>query len=318
MGMLINGEWSDDDGDSRGTGGKFDHLPTSFRYSITNDINTRFRPDFGRYYLYVTKTCPWAHRTLIFRHLKGLKKSISVIYANDGEQGYRLDSKGRHVIPGTDYNAIYLHELYTITNPTYTGRVTVPTLWDSKEKAIVNNESSDIIRMFNSEFSEFTNNDYDYYPKQQRDKIDKFNELVYDSINNGVYKAGFSSNQKAYEDAYDKLFAALDTLEVVLSNSRFLCGEKITEADWRLFPTLFRFDTIYHYAFKCNKKHLYEYENLWPYTRDLFQQPGISEWCFLDHAKTGYWSGKKINPLGTIPKGPELDFYQKHERDLLT
>ena len=315
MGMLVDGKWTDDDGLSRGSGGKFDHLPTFFRSSIEAEGISRFNAEPDRYHLYVTKTCPWAHRAILFRHLKGLTGVVGLQVGRHGEQGYRFDATGPHKVPGTDAQITYLHELYSLAEPSYTGRVTVPSLWDSKEKTIVNNESSEIIRMLNGEFNAFASNKYDYYPEALRQEIDTINDLVYDSVNNGVYKAGFSSNQTAYNEAYDALFEAFEIIEERLSKQRYLCGSVITEADWRLFPTLYRFDSIYHYAFKCNKKHLYQYPNMWSYARALYQEPGVAEWCFLKEAKTGYWSNPKINPLGTIPEGPDLDFDQAHDRD---
>ena len=315
MGMLVDGKWTDDDGASRGSGGKFDHLPTAFRKFITVDGTSGSIAEPNRYHLYVTKTCPWAHRAILFRHLKGLTDVIGLQFGAHGHQGYRFDLDGPHTVPGTENRITFLHELYSLSEPNYTGRVTVPTLWDAKEKTIVNNESSEIIRMLNCAFDEYASNDYDYYPEELRGEIDFINDLVYNSINNGVYKAGFSSDQAAYEAAYDDLFEAFDVVEERLSKQRYLCGRQITEADWRLFPTLYRFDAIYHYAFKCNKKHLYEYHNLWNYARALYQEPGVADWCFLEEAKNGYWSGPKINPLGTIPKGPDLDFGVPHDRN---
>ncbi len=317
MGMLVNGSWTDEDGASRGSDGKFDHLPTAFRDFITADGTSGFNAEPNRYFLYVTKTCPWAHRAILFRHLKGLTSVVGLHFGRHGDQGYRFDDDGAHMVPGTKTQITFLHELYAIAEPSYTGRVTVPTLWDAKEKTIVNNESSEIIRMFNSAFSTFASNDYDYYPMALRDAIDSMNDLVYQAINNGVYKAGFSSNQAAYEEAYDALFKAFDTVEEILSKQHYLCGNVITEADWRLFPTLFRFDAIYHYAFKCNKKRLYQYTNIWNYVRALYQEPGVASWCYLEEAKKGYWSNPKINPLGTIPMGPDLNFDEPHDRSRL-
>ena len=317
MGMLVDGKWTDDDGKSRGTGGKFDHLPTSFREFITADGSSGFPAEAGRYTLFVTRTCPWAHRTILFRHLKGLNDVIDVVFGGSGDQGYQIAEKVPFTVPGTDYQATYLHEIYSLANPNYTGRVTVPTLWDAKKKTVLNNESSEIIRMINSEFGAFTDDRYDYYPEDLRAVIDPINDLVYDNVNNGVYQAGFSRSQEAYEEAYDNLFDAFDKLEDILAERRYLAGDRITEADWRLFPTLFRFDTVYHYAFKCNKKHLYQYPNMWNYTRDLYQKPGIADWCFLDAAKQGYWSGPKVNATGTIPKGPDIDFSEPHDRERL-
>ena len=314
MGMLVEGKWTDDDGASRGTGGKFDHLPTHFRNFITADGSSGFKAEPGRYTIYATKTCPWAHRAILFRHLKGLNDVIGLHFGGNGDQGYKMNVDGAHTVPGTETEITYLHNVYTLADPNYTGRCTVPTLWDAKEKTVVNNESAEIIRMFNSEFNEFARNHYDYYPKALRGEIDEINDLIYNAINNGVYKAGFSSSQEAYEEAYDALFEAFEIVEKRLSNQRYLCGDTITEADWRLFPTLYRFDSVYHYAFKCNKKHLYQYPNMWNFVRELYQEPGIADWCFLEDAKQGYWSGPKINPLGTIPKGPDLDFNEAHDR----
>lgn len=314
MGMLVNGQWTDDDGKSRGEGGKFDHLPTAFRNFITADGSSGFKAEPDRYYIYATKTCPWAHRAILYRHLKGLTGVIGLFLGGRGDQGYTFDNEGPHTVPGTDHQIKYLHEVYALANSAYTGRVTVPTLWDAKERTVVNNESAEIIRMFNSEFNAFTDDRTDYFPEDLRDSIEEVNELIYHNVNNGVYKAGFSSSQEAYEEAFDALFMAFDRLEERLAAQRFLCGDTITEADWRLFPTLYRFDTIYHYAFKCNKKHLYQYPNLWNYVRELYQEPGIADWCFLEDAKHGYWSGPTINPLGTIPKGPTIDFTEPHDR----
>jgi len=315
MGMLIDGRWTDDDGKSRGSGGKFDHLPTSFRDFISKDVSAGLKAETGRYYIYGSKTCPWAHRAIIFRHLKGLTDHIGLFLVVSGDQGYEVDPEGGHVVPGTDISIKYLHEIYTLANKNYSGRVTVPTLWDAKESTIVNNESSEIIQMFNSEFNNIGNVTYDYFPEDLIAEINEINDMVYHNVNNGVYKAGFSTSQKAYEEAYDNLFNTFDKMEEILSRQRYLAGDQITAADWRAFPTLFRFDTVYHYAFKCNKKHLYEYPNLWNYTRELYQEPGISELCWLEAAKLNYWTGTRVNATGTIPKGPEgIDFSSPHDR----
>lgn len=315
MGMLQNGQWTDDDGKSRGSGGKFDHLPTSFRNTITADGSSGFAAEPGRYTIYGSKTCPWAHRAIIFRHLKGLVDHIGLFMVVGGDKGYAVDPEGQHVVPGTDKKIKYLHEVYQLADQNYTGRVTVPTLWDAKKCTIVNNESSEIIMMLNSEFNALGNDTYDYFPAELMDEIEAINDLVYNNVNNGVYKAGFSTDQNAYEDAYDNLFMAFDKMEEILSKQRYLAGDKITGADWRTFPTLYRFDTIYHYAFKCNKKHLYQYPNLWNYTRELYQEPGIADWCWVEAAKLSYWTGPRINATGTIPKGPEgIDFNAPHDR----
>ena len=227
MGMLVQGQWTDDDGKSRGEGGKFDHLPTSFRRQISKDGASGFEPESGRYYIYGSRTCPWAHRAIIFRHLKGLTDHIGLILIVSGDQGYVVDPEGEHLVPGTATTIKYLHEVYTLADKSYTGRVTVPTLWDSKKCTIVNNESSEIIEMFNSEFNKIGNVAYDYFPADLKDEIDTINDMVYHNVNNGVYKAGFSTSQKAYEEAYDSLFNALDKMETILSKQRFLAGNKI-------------------------------------------------------------------------------------------
>jgi putative glutathione S-transferase len=315
MGMLLDGDWTSDDGLSRGSDGKFDHLPTSFRNTITKDGSSGFKADSGRFFIYGSKTCPWAHRAIIFRHLKGLVNHIGLFMVVNGDRGYAVDPDGKHTVPGTDENITYLHEVYQLADQNYTGRVTVPILWDSKECSIVNNESSEIIMMLNSEFNAFGNVSYDYFPDDLVEQISEVNELVYHKVNNGVYKAGFSTNQDAYEEAYDDLFMAFDKMEEILSTQRYLAGDVITVADWRAFPTLFRFDTVYHYAFKCNKKHLYQYPNLWNYTRELYQVPGIADWCWLEAAKLNYWTGPRVNATGTIPKGPEgINFNEPHDR----
>lgn len=313
--MLVQGRWTDDDGKSRGSGGKFDHLPTSFRHAITADGSSGFSAKKNRYYIYGSKTCPWAHRAIIFRHLKGLVDHIGLFMVVGGDEGYAVDPMGQHIVPGTDTKITYLHEVYRLADSKYTGRVTVPTLWDAEKCTIVNNESSEIILMLNSEFDEIGNGAYDYFPSDLVNEIEDINNLVYHSVNNGVYKAGFSKAQEAYAEAYDSLFAAFDKMEGILNKQRYLAGNRITGADWRAFPTLYRFDTVYHYAFKCNKKHLYQYPNLWNYTRELYQEHGIAEWCWLEAAKLNYWTGPRVNATGTIPKGPEgIDFNEPHDR----
>lgn len=226
-----------------------------------------------------------------------------------------MEDGQEHVVPGTEKKIRFLHEVYTLANAKYTGRVTVPVLWDKVRGTIVNNESSEIIRMLNSEFGVWSKNSPDYYPTALRSEIDTINDFIYHNINDGVYKAGFSSNQKTYEESYVNLFSAYDELEIRLEHQRYLCGEQITEADWRLFPTLLRFDTIYYPLFKCNKKHVYEYPNLWNYCLDLYQQPGIAEICDLAFAKKGYYSNPSVNPNGVVPLGPEIDFDQPHNRE---
>ena len=316
MGMLVEGRWTEDDGGSQGTGGRFAHLPTKFRNFITADGASGFNAEPGRYHLYCSRSCPWAHRTVLMRYLKGLEDVVGLVWnAQRGAQGVTAAEHLPHTVPGTDVRIRHLHELYTLAKPDYTGRVTVPTLWDATRCTIVNNESAEIVRMLNSEFSAYAKNRFGYYPEQLRAEIDSVNEFVYHAINDGVYKAGFSTSQAAYDEAYARLFAALDELEDRLAGRRYLCGDRITEADWRLFPTLYRFDAVYHYAFKCNKRHLYQYPNLWGYCRDLYQQPGIAERCYMEATKLGYWSNPRLNPRGTIPLGPELDFDTPHDRE---
>ena len=317
MGMLVNGSWTTDDGESRGSGGKFDHLPTKFRDVITADGSSGFKAEAGRYHLYCARGCPWAHRTIIFRFLKGLEGTVGLIFTGEPGEGMGAADEVPHTPPGTDTEITYLHQLYTLAKSDYTGRVTVPVLWDAKLRTVVNNESSEIIRMLNAEFGAFAKQPTDYYPDDLRDEIDAVNERVYADINNGVYVAGFSTVQEAYDQAYDNLFDALDWAEERLGRQRYLAGGRITEADWRLFPTLLRFDSVYHYVFKCNKKHLYEYPNLWNFTLELYQYPGVAEISMLDHFKRGYYSSAARNPAGTIPKGPELDFNQPHDRGRL-
>ena len=318
MGMLVRGAWTEDDGATRVKDGEFDHIPVAFRSFITRDGSSGFGAERDRYHLYVAKGCPWAHRALIFRRLKKLEEIVSLtLITGPRSQGFCAADGNPHVVPGSDKSVLHLHEVYALANPAYTGRVTVPVLWDKKRRTIVNNESSEVIRMFNSEFAGLAEPSTDYYPADLRDEIDRLNTLIYENVNNGVYKAGFSPSQPAYEKAYDNLFDAFDVLEERLSRKRYLCGDRITEADWRLFPTLLRFDTIYHYAFKCNKRHLYQYPNLWGLCRELYQMPGISELCFLEDAKRGYYSNPAINPLGTVPKGPLIDFNEPHGRERL-
>ncbi len=302
MGLLINGEWHDQWYDTKSTGGKFKRQESSFRNWLSTDGSTDFPVESGRYRLYVSLACPWAHRTLIFRKLKGLENDIDVVVVEPvmAEHGW--------VLP----NAAPLHTLYTQASAEYTGRVTVPVLWDKKQEKIVSNESADIIRMLNSAFGERGD---DYYPEELRPKIDEINDFIYGRINNGVYKTGFATTQSAYEEAFTELFDALDRVEHILANSRYLTGERLTEADWRLFTTLVRFDAVYVGHFKCNKKRIVDYPNIWGYLRELYQIDGVAETVNMDHIKTHYYaSHKTINPTGVIPLGPEIDFLAPHGR----
>ncbi|HEX7052960.1 MAG TPA: glutathione S-transferase family protein [Burkholderiales bacterium] len=299
MGVLIDGVWRDEElPQETGGGGEFRRAASRFRERITADGSSGFKAEAGRYHLYAAWNCPWAHRVLIFRVLKKLEPAISVAYADPAlrEQGWTFDED-----PANGFR--YLHQAYTASEPRYTGKVTVPALWDRKTRRIVNNESSEIIRMLNSEFRGIAGDDTDYYPEPLRAQIDEVNELVYSRINNGVYRCGFAKTQQAYEEAYDILFDALDQLEERLSKSRFLVGERLTEADWRLFPTLVRFDPAYFSVFRCNKKHIADYPNLSRYLRELYRVPGIAATVKPRHYVIGYWSIRKVNPSGIIPKG---------------
>ncbi len=323
MGMLQDGKWTDED--IRNVGGRFERVESIYRNWITPDGaagpsgDAGFQAEPGRYHLYVTHNCPWAYRTTMFRKLKGLEDVISIAVggSTDKDEGWTFtDEPG--AVPDEVNGVFRLHEVYTKANPNYTGRVTVPTLWDKKNQTIVNNESSEIIRMFNSAFERAGANaeTADFYPEELRGEIDAINEVVYANVNNGVYRCGFATSQDAYEDAFDRLFATLDELEARLAKQRYLVGGDLTEADWRLFSTLLRFDIVYYGNFKCNKKHVYEYPNLWNYVLELYQHPGIAEVTNLDHIKRGYYGlMPRTNPSGVVPKGPDIDFTQSHDRD---
>lgn len=306
MGLLVDGKWQDQWYDTKSTGGKFKRQESSFRNWISTDNTTPFPAESGRYRLYVSYACPWAHRTLIVRALKGLESVIDVVVVNPvmKENGWMLP----------DGNP--LHTLYTHVQPDYTGRVTVPVLYDKKSNAIVSNESAEIIRMLNTAFNDFATKEYiDLYPVALQTRIDEINTFVYHNINNGVYKAGFATTQDAYEEAFENLFTALDKIEDILSKNRYLVGNHISEADWRLFTTLVRFDAVYVGHFKCNKKRIVDYPNLWGYLKDLYQVPGVAETVHMDHIKTHYYvSHDTINPTGIIPSGPEINFTESHGR----
>ncbi|MAV88478.1 MAG: glutathione-dependent reductase [Rhodospirillaceae bacterium] len=321
MGLLVDGHWSDDD-NIRNEEGKFIRPESSFRNWITSDGGPGptgelgFAAEAGRYHLYITHNCPWAYRTAMFRRVKGLEDiiSISIGGASFKDQGWTFNEEPG-ALPDAVNNIYYLHELYTKADPKYTGRVTVPVLWDKKSETIVNNESSEIIRMFNSAFDKITHNKLDFYPESLRNQIDEINAIVYKNINNGVYRAGFATTQNAYEEAYNNLFMTLDKLEERLGERRYLTGEKLTEADWRLFSTLIRFDVVYYTHFKCNKRHIFDYPNLWNFTLELYQYPGISSLTNFEHIKRGYYGlMPKINPSEIVAKGPDIDFNQPHDR----
>lgn len=316
MGLLVDGKWHDQWYDTEGNGGRFIRQESQFRNWITPDGSAGptgeagFKAEPGRYHLYVALACPWANRALIMRNLKGLEEMISVSIVNPlmAENGWTFDSE-EGVIPDPVIDANYLYEVYTHVESGYSGRVTVPVLYDLKQNKIVNNESSEIMRILNSAFDDVGAKEGDYYPEALRPEIDEINEKVYHAVNNGVYKAGFASKQEVYQEEVLNLFATLDELEERLEENRYLVGEQITEADWRLFTTLIRFDSVYHGHFKCNIKRITEYKNLWRYTRELYNWPGIAETVNFKHIKDHYYrSHKNINPTGIVPAGPELDF----------
>ncbi len=316
MGMLVNGTWTDQWYDTKSTGGRFVRSEAAFRDRVTADGISGFKAESGRYHLYVSYACPWAHRTLIYRTLKGLENQISVSVVNPLmlADGWTFEP-GSGVIPDPINNAAKLHEVYTAARPDYTGRVTVPILWDRESSTIVNNESSEIIRMLDREFDDVGARGPIFRPPHFEEEIDAVNAFVYSRINNGVYKAGFATTQSAYEEAVSTLFDAMDTLEDRLRVNRYLIGDAITEADWRLFTTLVRFDPVYVGHFKCNIRRLVDYPNLWAYTRDLFQVEGVAGTVHMDHIKDHYYrSHGTINPSGVVPAGPIIDFEEPHGR----
>ena len=326
MGLLVDGVWHDQWYDTRQTGGRFVRTTAQFRHWVTVDGSPGpsgrggFVAEPGRYHLYVSHACPWAHRTMIFWVLKGLEAmiSVSVVHWFMGDQGWTF-APGAGVIADPIHHAQYLHQIYTHADPHYTGRVTVPILWDRQTQTIVNNESSEIIRMFNSAFDRVGAKPGDYYPADQRETIDRLNDRIYDTVNNGVYKSGFATTQAAYEEAVTPLFETLDFLEDHLSRRRYLTGDRLTEADWRLFTTLVRFDAVYVGHFKCNRRRIVDYPQLWGYLRDLYQHPGIAATVQFDHIKRHYYeSHATINPTGVVPIGPDLDWMQPHDRASLS
>ena len=325
MGLLVDGQWQDKWYDTDKSKGRFVRSAAQFRNWVTADGSagpsgrTGFKAEADRYHLYVSFACPWANRTLIFRKLKGLEKiiSLSVVHWHMAENGWTFEP-GEGVISDSIFNAKYLRDIYLKADSSYSGRVTVPVLWDKQNNTIVSNESSEIIRMFNSAFDEVGATADDYYPEALREEINALNERIYDTVNNGVYKAGFATTQQAYEDAVVPLFDTLNGLEQRLASQRYLTGKQITEADWRLFTTLIRFDPVYVGHFKCNLKRLVDYPNLWAYTRDLYQQPGVAETVNMHHIKQHYFgSHTVVNPTGIVPLGPDIDYYESHHRHLL-
>jgi putative glutathione S-transferase len=322
MGLLVDGKWHDVWYSTKETGGRFERSPSQFRNWTTRDGSPGpsgtggFKAEPGRYHLYVSLACPWAHRTLIFRKLKKLEHaiSVSVVHHHLGKDGWTFRAEdggtGDHL-----YGLQFLHQIYTKADPNYSGRVTVPVLWDKRLETIVSNESAEIIRMLNSAFDEWGEASVDFYPEALHEEIDALNAMIYPAINNGVYRAGFATSQEAYEEAFKDVFTALDTLEQRLSNQRYLTGNRITEADWRLFTTLLRFDPVYVGHFKCNLRRVADHPNLSNYLRDLFQVAGVAETVDIEHIKKHYYgSHGTINPTLIVPKGPEIDYGAPHDR----
>ena len=322
MGLLVDGVWQDEQHIVRTANGRFVRPTTRFRNWVTQDGGPGatgeggFAAARGRYHLYVALPCPWAHRTVIMRVLKGLEDvvSMSVLEPLYGPHGWRFGTSPG-TVPDSVNGASELAEIYLRADPRYTGRVSVPALWDKERRTIVNNESAEIIRMLNGAFGRFTNVRTDYYPPALREEIDRVNALVYENVNNGVYRAGFATSQEAYEEAFRAVFRVLDELERRLARQRYLVGSDITEADWRLFTTLVRFDAVYYSHFKCNLRRIIDYPNLSNYLRDLYQQGGVAATVNMDHIKRHYYGSQRhVNPTGIVPLGPQLDFLAPHDR----
>ena len=318
MGLLVEGKWVDQWYDTKASGGAFIRTASQFRSAVKADGSTPHQPESGRYHLYVSYACPWAHRTLIYRVLKGLENhiSVSVVSPYMHSEGWTFEANFPGVTLDPLQGASHMHQIYTAAEPHYTGRVTVPVLWDKKLSTIVSNESSEIIRMFDTEFNSVTGGGAPIFaPNELLPQIDAINERVYRNVNNGVYKAGFATKQEVYEVEVQNIFDALDWLEGILAEQRYLLGNQITEADWRLFTTLVRFDTVYFGHFKCNLKRIYDYPNLWHYVLDLAQVPGVMQTIHLDHIKTHYYgSHSSINPTFIVPAGPDIDLNAPHNR----
>jgi len=305
MGILIDGQWRDDWYYTERTGGAFERPVTTFRRWVTADGSSGFPAAAGRYHLFLAVACPWCHRTQLFRRLKRLQGVISVSFF----EPLMLENGWTFAAPDPLTGARHAYEIYLRADPGYSGRASVPILWDKETRTIVSNESADIIRMLNRAFDAFTDDRTDYYPPELAAEIDALNQRIYDTVNNGVYKAGFATRQEPYEKAVKALFDTLDWLEERLSRRRYLLGDRLTEADWRLFPTLARFDAVYYGHFKCNLRHLWDYPQLWDYARALYRRPGVAETVDLENFKTHYYgSQRRINPSGVVPLGPRIDF----------
>ena len=324
MGLLIDGVWSTEWYDTSRTGGHFVRDTARFRNWVTTDGSAGpsgdggFAAESGRYHLYVSHACPWAHRTLIFRHLKDLTDhiSVSVVHPLMLDDGWTFETDDQGATGDTLLGKSFMHEIYTTSDPEVSGRVTVPVLWDKVQGCIVSNESSEIIRMFNSAFNHITGNDLDFWPVEMRDEIEDINLDIYENINNGVYRTGFAGTTEAYEESVAKLFDALDRMEARLTDNRYLMGDRLTEADWRFFATLIRFDPVYVGHFKCNIRRIADYPAISGYMRELYQMPGIAETVNLAHVKGHYYaSHRTINPTGIVPVGPVLNYDEPHGRD---
>lgn len=318
MGLMVNGKWTSEwyQPDSKG---RFQRPQTKFHHQVTADGSSGFKAESGRYHLYVSHACPWAHRTIIMRKLKKLEDVISVSIVDPlmGDDGWQFsDYPGS--VPDTVNGRHFLHEIYTLADKQYSGRVTVPVLWDKTTETIVNNESREIMRMLDTEFDAFGDPSVTYYPEALREQINETISAIYEPINNGVYRAGFATSQSAYEEAVGQLFDALNNCNEVLESQRYLCGNVITEADWCLFTTLVRFDSVYVGHFKCNLQRIVDYANIWNYLKELYQVPGISDTCNFDHIKKHYYqSHTGINPTRIVPSGPVIDLFEAHNRDRL-
>ncbi|WP_254765744.1 glutathione S-transferase family protein [Salinilacihabitans rarus] len=320
MNMLVDGEWRTDAYEATDEEGAFERGETTFRDEVRDDPDARFRPAAGRYHLYVSYACPWAHRTLVVRALKGLEEAIpvSVVDPDRDEDGWQFTPEKDGCTRDRVHDVDSLRDLYVRADPDATCRVTVPVLWDTEEDTVVNNESREIMRMLDTEFDDLATRDVDLYPEGYREDVDRILDDIYEPINNGVYRAGFATGQEPYDEAVDDLFAALDRWDEVLGEQRYLAGDRLTEADVAMFTTLVRFDEVYHTHFMCNVRYVREYENLWPYLRDLYQTPGVAETVRMDHVKEHYYTTHPdVNPHRIVARGPDLDFEAPHGRDAL-
>ncbi|SIR61743.1 glutathione S-transferase family protein [Natronorubrum thiooxidans] len=318
MNMLVDGEWRTDAYETAGEDGSFDRQEAPFRDWIRDDPDAEYQPEAGRYHLYVSYACPWAHRTLVTRALLGLEDAISVSVVDPyrGDDGWQFTPEKDGCTRDHVRDADFLRELYVEADPNATCRVTVPVLWDTERETIVNNESKEIMRMFATSFGDLATHDVDLYPEGYREEIDRILEAIYEPINNGVYRAGFATEQAPYDAAIDDLFGALEHWDDVLADQRYLAGDRLTEADIAMFTTLVRFDNVYHTHFMCNVQYIREYDNLWPYLRDLYQTPGVAETVTMAHIKEHYYTTHpEVTPHGIIARGPDLAFDAPHDRD---